>query len=101
MVRCVRFLVLSILVLSACQANKLANIIDIRITSTHYEVGEIRFIKVSEVVNEVLDKKAAQVSIRACADAPAQRVIDLMSELKIRYKGHTSLGTTEVGCTNG
>ena len=100
MFRQVLFLVFLILGLSACQADKQKDAANIRITPTHFEISELKFLFVSEVVNEVLDRKATQVVINACAAMPTQRLFDLMSELRNKYKGHIILGTTEISCVN-
>lgn len=100
MVRRVLFLVLVLQGLSACQADKQTIANSIRITPTHYEVNELKFLTASEAVNQELDKNTTQINIRACAAMPTQRVIDLMAELRNRYKGHVFLGTTEVSCVS-
>ena len=94
------FLALLLLGLSACQTSEQVIATNIRITPRHYEMDGLRLLSVTDVVNEVVDKKVTKVNIWACALMPTQRVVDLMSELGSRYKGHVSLGTTDVSCAS-
>ncbi|QNK68626.1 hypothetical protein [Variovorax sp. PAMC26660] len=86
---------LASLALAGCFASKP---VEVRITPTAYQVGDVRSELATPVVDEVVRSKPSRVLIAACRATPPPKIIQFEQELRARHQVELALTLLDEGC---